>query len=286
MCELENEVELGRHLPPQRVELAVHLDRKEKDELLVLSEGGFGGGACRVSLSGIIADQTKIEHLYLCGLAWLIEMAFEERRRKKKFTADDILGRKSDSIKLPSDERGSLVGRRRRSIRLPNPLGKRWILLKCIRDKLGSNGKIELDPSGAIVVSPRSEQDRYLIANLRDQFLKFSSPGFSEGVAVETIKGVLQPDLVWSPNGVKSPMLPCSIAPNICVDLLEYGNSVRHGVCRRAALFSSGAIEYWSCTTLGTVRFHNQNGLIDRSNLFPTFPGSVDPKTIQGERGW
>jgi hypothetical protein len=132
MGELENEVELGRHLPPQSVEIAVHLDRKEKEELLVLSEGGFGGGACRVSLSGIIADWTKIEHLYLCGLAWLLEMAFEERRRKKRFTADDILARKSDSIKLASDERGSLVGRRPRSIRLPNPLGKRWNSLEPI----------------------------------------------------------------------------------------------------------------------------------------------------------
>jgi Uma2 family endonuclease len=71
----------------------------------------------------------------------------------------------------------------------------------------------------------------------------------------------------------------CSIAPEICIEVMSPANDWDEMMGKRALYFNSGAAEYWICDDLGNIRFFDQTGELSRSKMCPGFPAKIQEKT-------
>ena len=68
----------------------------------------------------------------------------------------------------------------------------------------------------------------------------------------------------------------CSIAPEVCVEILSDANTPEEMERKRELYFQAGAVECWLCDESGQVRFFNQSGELVGSNLCPAFPIKIE----------
>jgi Uma2 family endonuclease len=67
----------------------------------------------------------------------------------------------------------------------------------------------------------------------------------------------------------------CSIAPEICIEVVSEANSSMELAHKRALYFQSGAIEVWQCDEKGGLTFFTPQGEVGSSSICPNFPKSV-----------
>ncbi len=97
--------------------------------------------------------------------------------------------------------------------------------------------------------------------------------------AIFTRKGIRVADVVWSSptrlEKIKDETY-CSIAPEICIDVLSNSNSTKEMLEKKQLYFEQGAHEFWICDGNGKMRFFNPKMELLHSELVPDFPSEVE----------
>jgi Uma2 family endonuclease len=97
--------------------------------------------------------------------------------------------------------------------------------------------------------------------------------------AIQTSAGTKVADVVWisekrlqqiSAGDSASP-----VAPEICIEVLSEGNTDAEIDEKRALYIEAGADEVWTCDENGRMTFYGADGVLERSNLVPTFPVQI-----------
>ena len=140
--------------------------------------------------------------------------------------------------------------------------------------------KIELNRWGKIEMSPHRREHSlfqgeiaYLLRNLLPSGLALSE------CAIETAENVKVADVAWASRPRWESMadrVSCSVAPEICVEILSDANMPEEMDRKRELYFQAGAAECWLCDESGLVRFFNQSGELVGSNLCPAFPHKIE----------
>ncbi len=136
--------------------------------------------------------------------------------------------------------------------------------------------KIELDEEGRITMSPvkvvhsaLQGEIEYLLRSLLDAGKTLPE------CAIATPKGTKVADVVWASDAIFAQIkdeIECSIAPEICIEVLSASNSGKEMEIKRTLYFAQGAKECWMCNEDGSLQFFNEQGQIVHSLLVPGFP--------------
>jgi Uma2 family endonuclease len=96
--------------------------------------------------------------------------------------------------------------------------------------------------------------------------------------AIRTTKGTKVADVAWASletiKKVKNEV-ECSIAPEICVEVLSSSNTNIEINDKIKLYLESGAKEVWICQE-GMMSFYDSNGLLLKSKLVSEFPAKVE----------
>ena len=140
--------------------------------------------------------------------------------------------------------------------------------------------KIELNRWGKIETSPHRREHSlfqgeiaYLLRNLLPHGVALSE------CAIETTENVKVADVAWASRQRWESMadrVTCSVAPEICVEILSAANTPEEMDRKKELYFQAGAVECWLCDESGQVRFFNQGGVLIGSNLCPAFPHKIE----------
>lgn len=139
--------------------------------------------------------------------------------------------------------------------------------------------KIELNERGAIVMNAvRVIHSLYQgeIEHLLRTLLK-SGRTFPE-CAIKTAKGTKVADVAWATAETVRKIrdeVECSIAPEICVEVVSASNTDDEMTEKKDLYFSRGAREVWICEN-GVMRFYHAGGESENSLLVPGFPKKIE----------
>lgn len=139
--------------------------------------------------------------------------------------------------------------------------------------------KIELNERGEIIMnavrvihSLYQGEIEYLLRTL----LK-SGRTFPE-CAIKTAKGTRVADVAWATADTVRKIkgeVECSIAPEICVEVVSASNTGEEMEEKKALYFEKGAREVWICTN-GVMQFYQALGSLEKSRLVPDFPKLIN----------
>ena len=139
--------------------------------------------------------------------------------------------------------------------------------------------KIELNRRGQIIMSPTRFKHGYYQTQIALLLQKFLPQGYVvTECAVETDEGTKVADAAWSSSGrfqVNKNEFSCSIAPEICVEILSPNNDWDEMMGKRDLYFQKGAQEFWLCSEAGGLRFFDPTGELSRSKMCPEFPDQI-----------
>ncbi len=97
--------------------------------------------------------------------------------------------------------------------------------------------------------------------------------------AIHTRKGTKVADVGWV-SALRFEQIKqeteCSIAPEICVEVLSDSNTREETQEKQALYFERGAEEVWICNTKGAITFFDPQGKLTQSQLVPTFPQYIE----------
>ena len=137
--------------------------------------------------------------------------------------------------------------------------------------------KIELDEHGQIIMSPASKPHaRYSskITRILETQLQ-NGEGITEA-PVETSRGVRVPDASWaSTSRANQPGDLFTTAPEICVEVISPSNTVEEIQAKLGLYLKAGALEVWTCSLQGEMRFYDVNGKLEQSRFAPNFPAQI-----------
>lgn len=139
--------------------------------------------------------------------------------------------------------------------------------------------KIELNEQGQIIMNAvrvihslyQGEIEYRLRALLK------SGRTFPE-CAIKTAKGTRVADVAWASADTVRKIkgeVECSIAPEICVEVVSASNSEEEMEEKKDLYFARGAQEVWICEN-GVMRFYRADGLLEKSSLVPDFPNLIE----------
>ncbi len=95
--------------------------------------------------------------------------------------------------------------------------------------------------------------------------------------AIKTRKGTRVADVAWATTErikIIKHETECSIAPEICIEVLSNSNTIDEMNEKRSLYFESSAQEVWLCVD-GNIYFYNVQGKIEKSSLAPEFPQRI-----------
>jgi Uma2 family endonuclease len=137
--------------------------------------------------------------------------------------------------------------------------------------------KIETNRLNQIIMSPASNWHGGLQHEIGRKLaeMMFGGRVITE-CAVQTTDGVKVPDVAWVSEERLAPhkrSASMPIAPEICVEILSYSNSMFEMSGKMQLYFARGAAEVWLCDEEGNVTFyrHDHQGATV-SKLCPDFP--------------
>lgn len=140
--------------------------------------------------------------------------------------------------------------------------------------------KIETNQWGQIVMTPSRAKHgalQFRIGVLLLEFVRRGGEVVTE-CAVKTSAGTKVADVAWISmerwEQVKEE-LDVSIAPEICVEVLSFGNSTEEMEQKRNLYFEANAEEVWICSADGSIRFYDRTGELGDSMLAPNFPTKI-----------
>jgi Uma2 family endonuclease len=136
--------------------------------------------------------------------------------------------------------------------------------------------KIELNEQGQILMSPVKVYHSAFQGKIA-RLLPERGVVLSE-CAIKTTKGTKVADIAWCSKErfeqIKEEV-ECSIAPEICIEVLSSSNTEEEMNKKRALYIDSGAKEVWVCDQFGDITFFKYDGKIEKSDLVPDFPVKV-----------
>jgi len=136
--------------------------------------------------------------------------------------------------------------------------------------------KIELNEKGQILMSPVKVYHSAFQGKIA-RLLPEKGVVLPE-CAIRTQKGTKVADIAWcSEERFKliAPETECSIAPEICIEVLSASNTNQEIEEKRELYILAGAKEFWVCNENGEVVFFDDQGRIEQSGLVPGFPARV-----------
>lgn len=142
--------------------------------------------------------------------------------------------------------------------------------------------KVETNASGQIILSPHKPRHSLLQSRLVVQLARSGPSGGEPSVefAVQTEDGVKVPDVVWISDErrreIPDDAEASPVAPEICVEVLSEGNTAAEMEAKRELYLRHGAVEVWTCSSEGRLRFFDANGEREQSALAPDVPAAVD----------
>lgn len=95
--------------------------------------------------------------------------------------------------------------------------------------------------------------------------------------AIKTSRGTKVADVAWAATSTVRKIkdeVQCSVAPEICVDVLSSSNTENEMREKMGLYFEKGACEVWICEN-GVMRFYSVNGKLGSSFLAPDFPKKI-----------
>ncbi|OQY53217.1 MAG: hypothetical protein B6245_23030 [Desulfobacteraceae bacterium 4572_88] len=140
--------------------------------------------------------------------------------------------------------------------------------------------RVELNERGQIIMSPvKVIHSLYQgkIGHLLRLFLK-TGEAMPE-CAISTRKGTKVADVAWASQDRLERIryeTECSVAPEICVEVLSDSNTEEEMEEKKQLYFENGAHEVWICTQDGGMSFHKANGETETSALVPDFPKRIE----------
>ena len=140
--------------------------------------------------------------------------------------------------------------------------------------------KIELTGAGKIVMSPAKTLHsalQWAVMQLIDRRLD-NAGRVLPACPVRTRDNVKVADVAWLSEERFSRVrdeAACSVAPEICVEIMSASNTEQEMRDKRALYLEAGALEVWICGEDGGMRFFDQAGERESSALVPGFPGRV-----------
>jgi Uma2 family endonuclease len=139
--------------------------------------------------------------------------------------------------------------------------------------------KVELNRWGNIEMSPHRRQHSVMQGRISAHFSKLMSEGeVAVECAIDTSDGVRVPDVAWVSTARWNSMsdsASCSIAPEICVEVVSASHTAGEMEHKRKLYFDAGAKEVWFCTETGELQFFSPQGTLTRSALCPQFPARI-----------
>ena len=140
--------------------------------------------------------------------------------------------------------------------------------------------KIELDERGKIIMSPAKACHALYQAEISYLLRHITKEGKALAECpIRTSRGTKVTDAAWvSPERLKIIRYEseCSVAPEICVEILLESNTDEEMAEKKQLYFENGAKEVWFCTEQGGMSFYTPKGRLDRSELIPTFPSEIE----------
>ncbi len=139
--------------------------------------------------------------------------------------------------------------------------------------------KIELDEGGKIIMSPvKVNHSAYQgeISYLLRSMLKKGKTLVE--CAIGTRMGTKVADVAWASLERFAKIVhetECSIAPEICVEVISPGNTNDEIEKKKELYFENGSEEVWICTNDGDISFHIPAEEIETSVLVPGFPKKI-----------
>ena len=96
--------------------------------------------------------------------------------------------------------------------------------------------------------------------------------------AIKTSKGIKVADVAWATldtvRRIKDEV-ECSIAPEICIEVLSSSNTVDEMSEKINLYLEKGAREIWICEN-GVMYFYNTDGKLEHSIFAPSFPKKIE----------
>lgn len=136
--------------------------------------------------------------------------------------------------------------------------------------------KVELNEKGQILMSPVKVYHSAFQGKIT-RLLPETGVVLPE-CAVKTEKGTKVADIAWASEERFQTIgqeVECSIAPEICVEVISMSNTENEIKEKGDLYFKSGAIEFWVCSQDGSMSFYSVHGEINKSKLVPGFPSII-----------
>lgn len=96
--------------------------------------------------------------------------------------------------------------------------------------------------------------------------------------AIRTARGTKVADVAWASSErfeIIKAETECSIAPEICVEVISDSNTNAEMNEKKALYFAQGALEVWIGDEGGRMKFYDHDGELAVSSLVPNFPRQI-----------
>ncbi|BCG62711.1 MAG: hypothetical protein methR_P0361 [Methyloprofundus sp.] len=140
--------------------------------------------------------------------------------------------------------------------------------------------KIELDEYGKILMSPVKVYHSAFQGEIAFILRSLLKTGRTlPECAIKTSKGTKVADVAWASLElfqIIKEQTECSVAPEICVEVISASNSQREIDEKKALYFEAGAKEFWTCNENGVLKFFSPETQLSASVLVPNFPVKIE----------
>ena len=139
--------------------------------------------------------------------------------------------------------------------------------------------KIELNNQGQILMTPVKVYHSLFQGKITGLlYSKLTDGDVLVECAISTKKGTKVADVAWASRErlkVIKNEVECSIAPEICIEIMSSTNTKREMTNTRKLYFDNGATEVWLCSEKGAFEFFTKTGKSSHSLLAPNFPAQL-----------
>lgn len=140
--------------------------------------------------------------------------------------------------------------------------------------------KIELNDRGQIIMSPAKVAHSLYQAEITYLLRSILTTGKTlTECAIKTSQGTKVADVAWvsiTRLAIIRSEVECSIAPEICVEVISSSNTEAEIQEKRQLYFASGCQEVWVCSQEGQLIFYNTAGPLNHSLFAPDFPSQIE----------
>jgi Uma2 family endonuclease len=138
--------------------------------------------------------------------------------------------------------------------------------------------KIELDETGKLLMSAATNRHGMMQVRISDLLLEHMKPGIRiNECSILTSKGVRVADVAWcSLERLESQAEDLfTTAAEICVEIISPSNTPAEIKQKIGLYLAAGALEVWTCSLQGEVKFFVESGELEQSVLAPGFPAKI-----------